>query len=129
MDDQDNDTVQILHNIETLITDAFQVQEKLAENIIYIRDRGDRLNERVKSLESKLQIPQPQTSSNNLEEIQQLIATAVNSMNDTVRGMKQVNTVRSDCIDQIKYSLDRITSEFKILSELMLDELSETSDD
>lgn len=132
----------VLQSIENMVTAVLAIEEKLAENIIYVRDRGDALHTKVKSLseriatlESKLEIPTPQEVSDpEIRKQMESVAASVNAMNTAVNSMKEdvqfvvestLNQKASDRIQQIQSSLARISSEFGALRELALETFSE----
>jgi hypothetical protein len=140
--ERSTDPVKLLQNIENMVTAVLTIQEKLAENIIYVRDRGDALhgkfkslNERIAALEAKLDIPAPREEIDpELGHKMEQVVVSVNSISEAVHSMKaevqqvvetSMSEKASDRIAQIQSSLTRISSEFGALRELTLDAFAE----
>lgn len=132
----------VLQRIEEAIMVSLAIQEKLAENIIYVRDRGDKLHDRFKNLserlailEAKLELPAPaEIDTGRLEEKFTSIAESVSSIGTAVSSMKvevhqvmesTINQTASDRIAQVQASLTRINNEFGALRDLALESFSE----
>ena len=127
------DTLSILMNVQDLLTASLTYQEKLVENIVYVRDRGDKLHEKLKSLSERVAAIELKVDQPVHVEMPQLdtIKTSVNSIGMAVENMKEevggivraaMNEERSAQLEQVKTSIARITSEFDALRELALEE-------
>jgi len=136
--------IEILKRIEEAVTLSLTIQEKLAENIIYVRDRGDKLHDRFKNLserlaiiEAKLELPvQGEIDGGQLKEQFVAMTESVNSIGTAVHSMKAdvhqvmestLNQKASDRIAQIQASLTHITNEFEALRELALESFDESA--
>ena len=135
----------MLQKINETAETALTYQEKMVENIFYVRERCDKLSNKLKSISDRLLAIEtrleegfeitPQIPSNKKSEtIISLIESAVDSVRSTVNSVKGEvqNTVQlalkqdnDNKMLQIQYSLSRITSEFNALKELTLDSITE----
>jgi hypothetical protein len=105
------DPMEVLRHIEAVVMTLLNYEEKIADNIVYVRDdviklhsRNDKLNEkmralheRIAALEEKLQLPTPPMPQEAAEPVVdqelrdqvQSVIVSVNSMSSAVNTMKQ----------------------------------------
>ena len=135
-----SEVVLLLRNLTENFEQHDQVQTKLIENIIFVRDRNEKLHERVKglserisNLEQQLNVPRPAESvdvevhSPDLE----ILTSSVNSMSKIVESEKDevqqaMQSEEASKLAEVRATLNRISNEFSALQQLTLESLSES---
>jgi len=126
-----------LKEIKELLTASLAYQESLAENIIYIRDRGDKLHDKVRALADRISTIETKMDIPITIEMPQLenLKVSVNSIGIAVDNMKAevgqtVEKVflaeKTGQMSQLRESVTRIASEFDALRDLALEAMGDS---
>jgi hypothetical protein len=142
----DEAILNVLTKMNDMLSTSLEIQSKLAENIIYVRDRGDKLHEKVKHLDEQLTIIYGAISGLQMPEVPQnqqdvslspeataqmeLVIDSVNSITGVVNSIKDevkqtmsatIQATETGRLARIQGSLSKISSEFEALRELTLE--------
>lgn len=137
----------VLENIQTLLANSLEIQQAMAENLVFTRDevlklhkRVGVINERVGALESKVGVPTVSDTTTTqidaseiAESISSAVANSVNVIADQVKSLKDgiglsvqiaVSDAQTDRLAQVSQSLARIAGEVEALRDLTLDSIN-----
>ena len=142
----------LLRNLTENFEQHDLVQTKLIENIVYVRDRGEKLHERFKALgerianlEQLLNVPRTveqagtgdvavhdvaaDVAFDNLTSSVNSMSEIVGSVKDEVRQVMQstLQSAEATKLSEVRAVLAKISSEFAALQQLTLESLSETA--
>ena len=118
----------LLNQILEVVVLSADIQEKLAENLIYVRDRGDGLKEKIKSIserlstiEAKIEAP-IEIEFPGVEKINTSINSLTSSVDDITRNMKSMKDTVSTSVNSIDSAVVSLKKETKQTMDTVLKE-------
>lgn len=113
-------SVILLRNLSELLTYSVDLQNKFAENIIYMRDRIDSINRKITEIDSRLRVVEVQSGAQ--PDIQEGVSSLKEDVMDAIKlAMKDHE---SDSSVRLVRALDQVVGEIGTLRDLTLDVLS-----